>query len=701
MSVVRVGVRGMSCSSCAAALERALSQLPSVSRAEVNYAAELATIESAGDDVQSAVEQRIRDLGYTTAEPRGASDDDTALSIRLAITAFFTVSAMTPSSVVLFGTSGTESPTTARILAVASAVLALPALIVGGGPLLVRAIRSVRARAPGMDLLVAAGALVTFVHSLVVLVRGGHEVYFDTAAMIVLFALLGRVLERRARRRGVGAVRALDALVPNRAHLVDRGTAHVRDVAVESLEVSDLVRVRAGERVPVDGSVREGASLVETAILTGEWAPRAISTGDRVTAGFLLHDGTLLVEVERAAGRREVDLIRRAVDDLMSSRAPMQRMADTLAARLAWVVLTLALLTLIVVGVRTGFGPEAWLRAVAVVVIACPCALGLATPMVITVAAARAASRGVLFRDAEALEAAASVDRVFLDKTGTITEGRPRIVSVTTVSGIDRDEILGIASALEAGVEHPIARALREAAAPRALPLAITVVPGHGVIGRGASTWIIGSARFLRTRGIDVAVADGSTAVHVARDGALVATIVFEDAMRAHSARAVASLARPALVTGDARSAAAGIAAEVGIAELYAEVTPLEKASIVEAARARGERVAFVGDGLNDGPALAAANVGIAVHGATELAAECARVVLVGGGVEQVHTALAIARAARRVMRQNLAWAIGYNLVAIPAAASGRLSPAIAAAAMAASSLSVVLNSLRDYRGVE
>ncbi len=700
MSVLRVGVRGMSCASCAAGLERALSSIPGVDHADVSYTAELATIEAEPQPkLRELVEQKIHDLGYATADTRREPGDERSLAVRLAITAFFTVTAMMPANAALFGIEGAGSPAALRALAFASGALSLPAVLVGGAPMFVRAWRSIRV--PGMDLLVSIGALVAFGLSAVVLARGGHQTYFDTAAFIVLFALVGRVLEARARRRGMGAIAALEALVPVHAHRVDRATQETRDVPTDSLVAGDIVRVRAGERVPVDGVVCEGASLAGTAVLSGEWAPLAIAPGDRVSAGFVLHDGSVVVEVERPAGRREVDLIRRAVESLLTTRPPLQRLADMLSRRLAWLVLSLSVLTLLVVGARTGFAAEAWLRAVAVVVVACPCALGLATPMAIAVAAGRAASRGILFRDAEAIEAAAGIDRVYCDKTGTLTEGRPRVARVLT-GAIEPDDLLAVASLLEQAVEHPIARALREAARPAKLAVDIRVTPGGGVTGRGASAWIAGSARFLRSYDIVVPFGDEeATTVHVARDGVWVGLIGFDDT-QAHEAKlAIAELERqgmrPVVVTGDTRRSAERLARAVGIQVVHSEVRPLDKTEIVAAARARGERVAFVGDGLNDGPALAAADVGIAVAGATDLAVTCANVVILQGGLDRVPTALAIARAARRAMLQNMGWAIGYNLVAIPLAAFGLLSPAIAAAAMAASSLSVVLSSLRAY----
>jgi Cu+-exporting ATPase len=692
----------MSCASCATGLQRALARVPAVTRADVSFAAELVSVEGAP---RAVVEAKIRELGYAVveAEEEGAeSAEDAALLVRLAVSAFFAMSAMLPSMVVLLGVEAAGSPAIARRLAFASALLAMPALI-AATPLFLRAARSLRAGTPGMDFLVCLGALVAYGHSTFVLARGGHDVYFDTAALIVCFALLGRVLESRAKKRGLGAMRALDALLPSRAHLVDRATGETCDVPSEDVAAGDRVRVRAGERAPIDGVVVEGSSLADAAILTGEWAPRIVAEGDRVPAGLLLHDGTVVLEVERVVGRREIDLVRRAVEGLLSSRAPIQRLADALSARFALVVLACALATLLVTGLGSGFGSAAWMRAVAVVVVACPCALGLATPMAIAVAATRAASRGILFRDAEAIETAARIDRVLLDKTGTLTEGRPRVTSVQTAPGMEAGDALAIASLLEAGVEHPIARALR-VARPAQLRLALEVIAGGGVIGRGDSTFVIGSASFLRAHAVEVphSMGEGTTSVHLARDGAWLATFALEDAARPTSARAVAALVRdglrPALVTGDARAAAARLANEVGIAEVHAEVMPLDKAALVEAARREGARVAFVGDGLNDGPALAAADLGIAIAGATDLAAECARIVLLGGGVERVREALAIARETRRRMRQNLAWAFGYNVLAIPLAASGRLSPALAAAAMAASSLSVVLSSLRKDR---
>ena len=359
----------------------------------------------------------------------------------------------------------------------------------------------------------------------------------------------------------------------------------------------------------------------------------------------------------------------------------------------------IAALTFVATALAAGPGANAWMRAVAVIVVACPCALGLATPMAITVAAGRAARRGILFRDGEAIELAARIDRVLFDKTGTLTEGRPHLTAVTAAPGEDAQEILRVVSLLEGAVHHPIAETLRAAAEPAVKSMEIEVVAGGGVIGRGAETWIAGSARFLRSSGVVVASETDATTVQVARDGVWVAQLTLDDAVRVPAPAVVEALvregARPVLVTGDARGSAERVARAVGIVEVHADVTPSEKAEIVRAAQRDGARVAFVGDGLNDAPALTAADLGVAVQGATDLASECARIVLVEGGLERVREALSIARTARRRMRQNLAWALVYNLLAIPAAALGWISPAIAAAAMAASSLSVVVNSLR------
>lgn len=698
-----IEVEGMSCSSCARAIEEQVKRLPGVHHAEVNFALKTLHVSAEEDAAPEVFVEALRELGYDGAprrgEPTGEEGEVRGLAVRLAITSFFAMNAMLPGMVVSFDMAPGAPE---RPLALASALLSLPALLYGGAPFYRRAWAGLFRGIFGMDLLVSVGVASTVIASLLSLYGGSALTYFDTAAMLVAFLLVGRLLEALARRRGVDAVQALRRLAPPTARRLQG--AREEQVPAEALRPGDRVRVGAQERFPADGRVISGRSDVEASLLTGEWRPVVVEPGSPVHAGTLNGQGPLEIEVERIVGQRSIDRIARDVEALLGRRAPLQALADRAGGWLTGGVLLVATVTAAWLAARGLSAPEALLRGVAVVVIACPCALGLATPMALVVAAGQAASRGLLFRDADAIERAATATSVFLDKTGTLTEGRPVVREVHTRQPGEEPALLALASRLEQGVDHPHAWALREASLPAAVEGTSRVEPGRGVVFTTSDgvVMLLGHPRWLRERGVDVPSRElpGASVVALARGGRWEGSIFLEDQPREGAREALESLEAMglplAILTGDEPGAAERLASSLAFqGRVLPSLSPEAKARQIQEAVRRGERPVFVGDGLNDGPALAAAHLGVAVQGATEVATATAHLVLLGGGPGRLPEALRLARRARRVMLQNLAWAAGYNVLAIPAAVAGKVTPALAALLMALSSVSVVLNALR------
>lgn len=706
---VAFAVEGMSCASCARAVEELLGRTPGVREARVAYASGTAEAVLAGEhaDLDAAV-ARAEARGYrlrplTEAGDRGREAGELReLQARLAVAAFFGASTMTVALLLHLDAFATAPE--ARLAAATSGLLALPAVLIGGWPFARRAALGLRDGVLGMDLLVALGAASAFALSTALLLAGSANVFFDTAAMIVVFLLVGRVLERSARHRALDAIRSLLSLLPPTATRVEPDRE--RAVEVDQIAVGDRVRVRPGERVPVDGRIVEGRARVDRSLLTGESAPAAVGIGDAVEAGVISLDGTFVARVEATAGQRAVDHVRRAMARFLASRAPTQDLADRVARVLIPAVLTLAGLTALA-HLLLGASPvDAVLTATAVVVVACPCALGLATPLALVVAAGRAARRGIVFRDGSALERAASVRAVAFDKTGTLTEGRPHLASLHPAAGVADQRLLALAAGVEAHSTHVLARAVRDAAHAAGLePLAVDdprTVPGLGVRAESAAGTVrVGSDAFLREAHIAVPPLDlgEGTAVHVAEGARWLGALRLEDRLRPSTRAAVRALEGArldiALLTGDAPRPAHAVAHRIGLdpARVLAAMRPLDKAHWI--AERAPRPIAFVGDGINDGPALAAADLGVAVDEATDVALGAADLVLRRGGVGLLPESLALARRTRAVMRQNLLWALAYNALAIPAAMAGAIPPAVAALAMAASSLTVVLSSMR------
>jgi heavy metal translocating P-type ATPase len=701
-----IEVEGMSCTSCARAIERGVLRLPGVRHAEVNFALKTLQVTADGSVVPGGIVSALQTLGYEgklAASGEPSEDKTRPLAVRLAVTSFFAMNSMLPAAVVYFGLApgAIERP-----LALVSAALSLPAIAYGGAPFYSRALRGIRHRTVGMDLLVTVGVVATILASALSLRAGSAVVYFDTAAMIIAFLLLGRLLEELARRRGLSAVQALRQLAPPSARRLRGDREEV--VPVAQLIRGDRVRVGAGERIPVDGQVIEGRSDVEVSLLTGEWKPAIVEPGGAVLAGTRNGQGVLVIDVEHIQGERLVDRIARDVEEFLAKRAPLQALADKVGGWLTAVVLASSAATMLLLWSQGATVEQLLLRGAAVVVIACPCALGLATPVALVVATGRAASRGILFRDADAIERAATADGIFVDKTGTLTEGHPVVIEVQPREAGSERGLLALAARVEQGVEHPYAVAFRERSPPTRLAGQARVEPGLGVtfLVDDGTEILLGQPRWLEEQGVQVPGLEprGCSVVALAREGRWEGTFLLQDRLAEGTSDALAELATMGMsltmLTGDEPEAAAHTAAALGFrGRVCASLRPEAKARELLQTQAEGHRPVFVGDGLNDGPALAAAYLGVAVQGATEVATAAAHLVLLGGGVRRLPEALLLARQTRRVMVQNLAWAAGYNLLAVPAAMAGLVSPAWAALLMACSSLSVIVNALRLSTG--
>jgi len=617
-------------------------------------------------------------------------------------------------------------------------LLASPVVLWCGWPFFQRFWASLVNRSPNMFTLIGLGTGAAYLYSLAATLfpqffpasfrgmHGGVDVYFEAAAVITTLVLLGQVLELRARRRTSDAIRALLHLAPRTAHLVAGGAE--QDVPLEQIKHGDLLRVRPGERIPVDGAIREGASAVDESMVTGEPLPAEKAAGDKVTGGTLNASGSFVMVAERVGSETLLAQIVKLVSEAQRSRAPMQRLADKVAAYFVPAVVAAAVVAFVAWGL---FGPEprfahALIAAVSVLIIACPCALGLATPMSIMVAVGRGASAGVLVKDAQALETLARVDTLVLDKTGTLTEGKPYLARLQMLEGaaLPENALLSLAASVERASEHPLARAIVRAADERKLPLApvteFLASTGGGVQGRVlGKTVMVGTARFLEERGITqpppmetavLVTSDASvTSVLCAVDGHVLAVLLLADRMKPTTAEALQALRRDGLrivmLTGDRQIAAQKVAKQLDIHEFHAEVLPHQKSELVKKLRAEGRIVAMAGDGINDAPALAAAHVGIAMGTGTDVAIESSGITLVKGDLRGIVRARRLSRATLHNIKQNLAFAFLYNALGIPVAGGvfypvlhWLLSPMIASAAMSFSSVSVITNALRLRR---
>jgi Cu+-exporting ATPase len=600
-------------------------------------------------------------------------------------------------------------------------VLATPVVLWCGWPFLERAAVSVRHWSPNMFTLISLGVGAAYLYSLAVLLWPatlGHDVYFETAAAIIVLVLLGQVLELRARGQTSAAIRRLLGLAPKTARLVGPG-GNESDVPIELVQVGDTLRVRPGERVPVDGVVTEGQSALDESMLSGEPIPVEKAAGAKVFGGTVNGSGSLLLRAERVGAGTLLAQIVRMVTEAQRSRAPVQRLVDGVARWFVPAVLGVAVLTFalwLALDTSDARLSRAVMHAVAVLIIACPCALGLATPMAVMVGTGRGAEVGVLIRDAAALEVLNRADTLVVDKTGTLTEGKPRLNALESADGWSETELLRLAAGIERGSEHPLASAIVAGAAERGITPAeardITAIPGKGVVGVAEGhPVLLGTAALLAERGVpsDALAAraetlrrDGNTVLLAAVDGRPAGLLTVADPIRPSTPEAISQLhaegMRQIMLTGDNRVTASAVARRLGLDEVLAEVLPAEKAEAVGRLQAQGHVVAMAGDGINDAPALARADVGIALGTGADVALESAGITLVRGDLRGIAQARRLSRFTLSAIRQNLFLAFIYNIVSIPLAAVGLLSPTLAAAAMSLSSVSVIANSLRLRR---
>ena len=712
-------VQGMTCASCVTRIEKALSKVEGVITASVNLATESARALTVPGQVQ--IEQlvsAIQAAGYdarlkadnTTAKPQPAtSKQGHAVIVAMALAAPLVL----PMLLLPFGIQW-MLPGWVQLL------LATPVQFWLGAGFYRAAWKAIKARSGNMDLLVAIGTSAGYGLSTVQVWQeqfqhGGHHgghFYFEASAVVIALVLLGKWLEGRAKRQTTAAIMALQALRPDTAR-VRRSDGDI-DVSLNQVRVGDQVVVRPGERVPVDGVIVQGATHMDESVLTGESLPVSKQEGDRVTGGAINQDGVVVIHTDAVGRESTLSRIIELVEQAQSAKAPIQRLVDKVSAVFVPVVLLLALVTLISWWILTGDMQLALLNAIAVLVIACPCALGLATPTAIMAGTGVAARHGILIRDAQALEQAHRVNAVAFDKTGTLTQGKPTLVDAQAIEG-DVEQLLQQSASLQVNSEHPLARPVLDEAARHNLALlpidGFKVLPGRGICGWIAGEGILlGNRRLMEENGIDIRKqyglsntleSRGYTISWLANSGSsksLLGLLVFGDALKDTATDAIEQLhlqgIATSLISGDNLGSANAVASTLGIDKVYAEVLPAEKVHAVEDLKTQGMVVAMVGDGINDAPALAAADVGIAMGTGTDVAMHAAGITLMRGNPALVADALAISRRTYGKIRQNLFWAFIYNVIGIPLAAFGLLNPMVAGAAMAFSSVSVVGNAL-------
>ncbi len=708
-------VTGMTCGSCAARVQRTLSRVDGVRNAAVNLATQRASV--VVDPEHARIDDLVEAVGRTgyglvSLDDSASAAPESELAMQGIWVRRVVVAAPLALAVLVLSMAFMDQPW-ARWSAF---VLTVPVQFWAGWPFLHQAAVRARAHSANMDTLIALGTLAAFFFSAWRVAFGDRhaEHYFDTAALIVTFLLLGRYFEARAKGRASSAIRALLELGAKEARVLIDGEE--RTVPVQAVQAGNLVRVRPGEKIPVDGVVIDGASAVDESMLTGESLPVDKRSGDTVAGATLNTQGVLTLRATAVGADSALAQIVRLVEEAQGTKAPVQRLADRIAGVFVPVVLAIAALTF---GAWTAVGDAqaGLVAAVAVLIIACPCALGLATPTAIMVGTGRGAATGVLIKGGAVLERSKHIDTVVFDKTGTLTRGEARLTDVVPAASEQSDDVLGHAAAAEEPSEHPLGRAVVVGARERGLALVpateFAAVTGHGVRAEiGGTAVLVGRRELLHDAGVklpddlDAALerleGEGKTAMLVAWDASARGVIAVADTLKDDAPSVVAELhamgIEVAMITGDNRRTAAAIASAVGIDRVLAEVLPKDKVLEIRRLQEAGHVVAMVGDGINDAPALAQADLGMAIGTGTDVAIESSDITLLSGDLHGVPTALRLARRTFRTILQNLGWAFAYNIALIPAAALGLLNPILAGAAMAFSSVSVVGNSLRLYR---
>jgi cation-transporting ATPase V/Cu+-exporting ATPase len=716
------GVKGMTCAACARRVEKTLAAQPGVAEAGVNFAMETATVHLTDSADHRALMDAVEGAGYELVPramdpghggPSDASDShDHGIAIgheeeltRQAWRRFLVAAALTVPAVILGmfpGAFGADMHTT--WLGWSLFALVTPVQFWAGRPFLTSAVKQARHRSTNMDTLVALGTLAAYSYSVVSLFRHG-DLYFETAAVIITFLLLGKYFEHRSKSRASRAIKTLMELGAKQARVIRDGLEV--DVPIEDLVVGDLMRVRPGEKIPTDGVVREGTTSIDQSMLTGESVPVSAGEGSAVFGATVNVSGSIVVEATKVGRDTALAQIARLVEEAQGRKAPIEHLADRVASIFVPIVLGIAAVTFIGWMLTGHTFEDSLVALVAVLIIACPCAMGLATPAAIMVGTGRAAQLGIVIKGGDVLEASGRIDVVVLDKTGTLTEGRMKVTDVVAFEG-SKEDVLATAAALEALSEHPIAQAIAAATTDHADAQVdgFNAEAGLGVSGSVDGVQVrVGRKAFVGATDntpADGLESEGKTVVWVAKNSRPIGAIAVADTLKLSAREAVERLHRLGLatvmITGDNETTARSIAEQAGIQRVIAGVLPADKATEVKRLQEGGRSVAMVGDGINDAPALAQADLGIAIGTGTDVAIEAADLTLVGGDPTLAAAAVDLSRRTLRTIKQNLGWAFGYNVAAIPLAALGLLNPMIAAAAMAFSSVSVVLNALRLRR---
>jgi Cu+-exporting ATPase len=706
---VDLAIEGMTCASCALLLEMVFNRDPKVKQASVNFATETLTV--TGQLSRDEVSAKIASLGYKsyamdTLAQRKKLIEKERLRIQSARRRFLWAAALS-APVIVLGMGMARS----RPLHWLQFALATPVVFGAGKPFFDKAFRLAGHKAANMDTLIALGVGAAYTYSLPALFRRRGHMYFEAAAAIIVFVLLGRYLEERAKGKAGEAIRQLVDLQPQTATLVRDDQEIIVDV--ERVEVGDILLVRPGERIPTDGEVVQGISTVDESMVTGESMPVIKDVGHKVIGGCVNGNGVLRIRATAVGMDTVLAGIVHMVDQAQSTKLPIQKQVDRISAVFVPSVMAVSGLTFagwMALGAPFGFALG---NAITVLLIACPCALGLATPASIMVGTGQAAKKGIYIRNGESLEVAAKLNVIVFDKTGTITEGKPKVSDLLKVSRLGEEKIVMLAASAEHNSEHFLGKAIVEYARERGIELRecshFYSEPGRGIeAGVDGKSLLLGNLAWMHQRGIDVQnleaaagqfAEQGKTPVYMAVGGKEAAVFGIADRAREHAAEAIARLHRlgveTVMATGDTEKTAQFIARKVGIADVIANAKPEEKLAIIQRLQAEGKQVGMIGDGINDAPALAAANVGFAIGSGTDIAIESADLTLIEGDIGKVTAAIELSGDTIGIIKQNLFWAFGYNTVAIPVAAVGKLNPMIASAAMALSSLSVILNSLR------